>query len=95
MAGTLSAITTARQAVPAGMAVWRLANRVLGPRWAKIALAAAGVAALVALSNGRQRQATTRVSDNDRLASRDTDDRLDDELDDSFPASDPLTVTRT
>jgi hypothetical protein len=90
MTGTLSAISTARRAVPAGIALWRLANRVLGPRWAKVALAAVGVAALVAYSsNGRQRQLSEPASP------RDTDDRLDDELSDSFPASDPLTVTRT
>ena len=93
MTGTLSAISTARQAVPAGIALWRLANRVLGPSWAKVALAAAGVAALVAYSNRGRRQSS--LAYHQPPSPRDTDERLDDELSDSFPASDPLTVTRT
>lgn len=93
MTGTLSALSTAQRALPAGLALWRLANRILGPRWARVAVAALGVAAVVAYSNGRPRR-TTALRNEGPIAPRDTDDRLDDELSDSFPASDPLTVTR-
>ena len=93
MTGTISALSTGQQALPAGLALWRLANRILGPRWAKVTVAAAAVAAVVAYSRGRPQRSTTSRNE-DPVAPRGTDDRLDDELSDSFPASDPLTVTR-
>jgi hypothetical protein len=96
---TRSAYADVGSALPGALLVWRLGTGLLNRaedhpaarRWARIGAAAAwvaGIAALaVALSNA--------VSRNARLAQQaETDDRLDEELMESFPASDPPAMTR-
>jgi hypothetical protein len=85
------------ETLPAALVVWKLGNRLLsqaGPtrsaqRWARIGAAAAGLAGLsailVAISN------SAAVADQ----ARHDDRRLEDELEDSFPASDPPAITRS
>jgi hypothetical protein len=91
-----SRFSAASAALPAALVVWRLGSRLLGQagsdptarRWARIGAAAAALAGLSAIAVGiagsRYQSRTMRQLDN----------RLENELEDSFPASDPPAVTQ-
>jgi hypothetical protein len=85
------------EAVPAALLIWRLGSRLLAQagenraarRWAHLGAGAAGVTALAVMFVGvivslREGQA----------ADRHLEERLEDELTDSFPASDAPAITR-
>jgi hypothetical protein len=92
-----SRLSAASAALPAALVVWRLGTRLLGQagnnpnarRWARIGAAAAALAGLSVILVGVSGSADPR-----RLSTRELDDRLESELEDSFPASDAPAITR-
>ena len=85
------------EALPAAMVVWKLGSRLIAQagdnpsarKWARIGAAALGLAGvaviLVGIANSFPAQPTGAQLNN----------RLEDELEDSFPASDPPAITRS
>jgi hypothetical protein len=82
-------------AVPVAVLVWKIGTRLLGQaganpsaaRWARIGAAAAAITGLAAILVGIANSTLDG-------ASVSADERLDDELRDTFPASDAPAVTR-
>ena len=89
----LSAVSNA---LPAALVVWKLGSRLMGQaghnpmarRWARLGAVAAAVAGLSAILVG----IANSLPAGDRSLS--LDQRLDESLEESFPASDPPSVTR-
>jgi hypothetical protein len=67
MTGVISMIATFRRAAPVAAAMWRLSHRLLGPRWAKVALLAVGTGAIVLAANRRRIPPTKGGGDVARL----------------------------
>jgi len=63
MTGVISTMATIRQAAPVAAAVWRLSHRLLGPRWAKVALLALGTGAILLAANRRRIPSTEAADD--------------------------------
>lgn len=88
-------VSAVGETLPSAIVVWKLGSRLLqtagnnptAQRWARIGAVAAGVVGVAAVLTA----ISSALDDHD--AER-TDQRLDDELEDSFPASDPPAVTR-
>lgn len=80
-------------ALPSVLVVWKLGKRLLeqthgnptARRWARIGAAAAGVAGVAAIVVNLAPRSSARAQ---------LDERLERELEDSFPASDPPAVTQ-
>jgi hypothetical protein len=89
--------TAVSHALPSALVIWRLGSRLLSQaganpsarRWARIGATAAAVSAIAAIAVQVVSSASPAPKDN-----RDLNDRLEHELEDTFPASDPPAVTR-
>lgn len=85
------------EVLPAAMLMWKVGNRLLSQtgrnpvarRWARVGAACAGLAGVAAVLSA---VANTDVGPNHEAR---LSDRLQDELEDSFPASDPPAITRS
>ena len=95
--GSRSRLSAVGETLPAALVVWKLGNRLLAQagnnpaaqRWARIGAAAAGIAGLAAILVAVANTAAAGAQ------VRHDDQRLEDALEDSFPASDPPAITRS
>lgn len=91
-----SRLLAVRETLPAAIVVWKLGNRLLDQagtnpaalRWARIGAAASAVVGMAAILVAIAKSASAAHEADAQ------DQRLETELEDSFPASDPPAITR-